>query len=142
MNLLVSQSGTNHLRATAARQFCTNYARKYRFRILSYFFSPSVTRRWRRAPPPSSEGGKKVCNIGFNPVLLISFLAFRNYFRNVLFYVLLHSFLRSVTQNCVSFSFLFLAKHIMLTPSAHNRMLVFLLDSAFYSYGSGDNAFC
>ena len=39
-----------------------------------------------------------LCNIGFNPVILISFLAFRNYFRNALFSTLLHSFLRDVTQ--------------------------------------------
>ena len=61
------------------------------------------------------------------------------------FYIATHLFgvaTQNATQNCVAFYFLFFAKHIMLTPSAQNRMLVFLLDSAFYSYGSGDNAFC
>jgi len=35
MNLLLSLCDSNHLRVIAAHQFCTNYARKCRFRILS-----------------------------------------------------------------------------------------------------------
>ena len=66
---------------------------------------PSRADGGARHLPPQREA-RKCANIGLNPGILISFLAFRNFFRNALFYALLHSFFgiatQIATQNCVT----------------------------------------